>query len=776
MSDEVSTHHRGKHRQTRWEFIFAIAAVAAVAAAFAPAAPTGIDVFDVLERALFAAIVTLFAANSRRWTWLILAGTATALAGSIWVFLLGLVALGFAVHAAVRTNRRDRTTGALIGALSIQALLRTTDVGFFGFTALATGVVVTIVLVSGYRTMRSRNRRRVRIASGVLFVFVVLSSLGFAITALRAKSPIDGGIHLAQLGLDSAMQAHQGAAATNWAASNRFFVQARNILDNPLSKTAYAIPVLSQHAQLATTAAGSGADITATAARAASVAPYRTLRAADGTFDLKQIATMEQPVAKTAASMTRARTDLDAVTNPWLVDKVRGQVGNYRDQLDRAIPEARRALGALRAAPELLGGNGTRRYLLLFANPAEARGMGGFIGAWAELDATNGHLELVRSGKMGELNDATDPNSRKITGEPEYLRRYGYLQPARYLQNISASPDFPTVARVAEQLYPQVGGHKVDGVMYIDPIALASLLKLTGPVKAEGIPMPLTSKNAADFLMHGQYIEFPGTTDRSDLLSNAARATFDALTHRSLPSVSTITDTLSPMVRDRRLLASVTDQTSDRYLSSVGLTGKFPRPGDTDLLSVRVSNGSANKVDYYLHQLTGYEVGHDPKTGQTRATVDLRLTNDAPAGGQPSYVLGNPDTRSGNTNGEPFGSEDVQFSVYSPLHPQSMVIDGKKVGIQVERELGYWVATQTVNVPPGGRVTISLDLSGKIDVGKSYPLTVVPQATANVGATLVRVRNGTDLSGPSDVGNSRVLKGAQVQRILIPLPPGSTSR
>src|SRR5699024_4205280 len=127
---------RRRRTRTNWTLIAAIAAVAAVGTGLSTAQPTGMVAFDVIERAAFGAVLTILAACSRRWTWLILAGAATVLASSVWVFAFGIVALGFAVDAAWRSKRRDRLIGALIGALSAQALLRTADIGFFGLTAI----------------------------------------------------------------------------------------------------------------------------------------------------------------------------------------------------------------------------------------------------------------------------------------------------------------------------------------------------------------------------------------------------------------------------------------------------------------------------------------------------------------------------------------------------------------------------------------------------------------------------------------------------------------
>ena len=82
---------------------------------------------------------------------------------------------------------------------------------------------------------------------------------------------------------------------------------------------------------------------------------------------------MVRPVTQTSRSLKRARSKLDAAETGWLLPVATDPLSTYRDQLDRAIPEADGALRALKVAPGLLGGNGTRHYLLLFANPAESR-------------------------------------------------------------------------------------------------------------------------------------------------------------------------------------------------------------------------------------------------------------------------------------------------------------------------------------------------------------------------------------------------------------------
>ncbi len=102
-------------------------------------------------------------------------------------------------------------------------------------------------------------------------------------------------------------------------------------------------------------------------------------------------------------------------------------------------------------------------------------------------------------------------------------------------------------------------------------------------------------------------------------------------------------------------------------------------------------------------------------------------------------MLGNQDTRSGDTGGRPFGSDTVRFSVYSPLFPRSMTIAGKPAPIQVEKELGSYVASGTVTLPPGGSVTVALDLAGDLKPRSTYRIKVPFQPTVNDSPFLGKV-------------------------------------
>ncbi len=92
------------------------------------------------------------------------------------------------------------------------------------------------------------------------------------------------------------------------------------------------------------------------------------------------------------------------------------------------------------------------------------------------------------------------------------------------LQDIPLSPDFPSVADVMAQVYPQTGGGEIDGVLAVDPYTLAALMEFTGPIPVSGLDFDLTSENQADSFTHGQYVEFGADQEtREDFLGEVWR-------------------------------------------------------------------------------------------------------------------------------------------------------------------------------------------------------------------------------------------------------------
>ena len=276
----------------------------------------------------------------------------------------------------------------------------------------------------------------------------------------------------------------------------------------------------------------------------------------------------------------------------------------------------------------------------------------------------------------------------------------------------------------AEQLYPQITGQQLDGVFYMDPYTLASLLELTGPVTLKGNPVKLTSKTAAHTLLVDQYVQLPKGRNRVDFLDEATRVTFEKLTSGDLPKPVKVANVMSPMVDQGHLFGQSTHPDIEALFQQLGLDGAVPSPRGGDFLWVTQSNENPSKIDAYLQRDITYDALFRPDTGEVVGDVKVRLTNSAPAALLPDDVIG-------NERGKPPGTNHMFLTVYSPLQATGATVDDAAVAVGSVRRFGLSTYTIFVDVPPGGTVTVELKLAGVIPRSRQYQLTVVRQPTVN---------------------------------------------
>jgi hypothetical protein len=273
--------------------------------------------------------------------------------------------------------------------------------------------------------------------------------------------------------------------------------------------------------------------------------------------------------------------------------------------------------------------------------------------------------------------------------------------------NITLSPDFPTVAKLAIELYPQSGGKPIDGVMMMDPFTLQAMLAYTGPITVDGWDEPLTSTNAAQFLLIDQYL-IPTTAERADLLAQAARTTLQRLLSGSLPSPVRLAHDLGPLVAEGRLRFWTPQPAEADMLDRTHLSGRFPQLNGNDGGGLVLANAGPNKLTGYLGRSVTRATSFDTSTGLTHDTYTITLTNHAPPSGLPMYVTGTP------VSG-PVGTNRLFACLYTPLSMVKATLDGKRVGMETDTELGWKVHCRYVDVEPQRSITLTVELQGRVD-------------------------------------------------------------
>jgi len=752
--------------------VWLLAAVAAGGAALAPPEPTGWIPLDVVLRAGLAAALVLGAHRTSvaPTAWLVAVSSLALLVATSPLGLLAAGALGLVVAQAA-TGHPAPVLRAIAAGLAVQALLRL-DWPVLTGASLVVGLIATIpLLVVASRTLPARQRRLVRRLAVGTIAYCTLGAVVGLLAALSARTDIERALEegvggLAAIGGDEPDRAPQRIQASSDA-----FADARDAMGAIWARPAYAVPFVAQQARAVHTMAASGAELTADALAALEEVDLEALSPRDGVVDLEAIAAATGPLQDAERTLRHTEGRLAAVGSPWLVGPLADRYAELSGEVTRASATAEVVAEGVRLAPRLLGGEGRRRYLLAVQTPAEARGGGGFMGNWGEITAVDGRIELVQFGRITELNDARpDPAGIVIEGQDDFLRRFGPDVATTWGVN-NFSPDFPTVADVQAQLYPQSGGGPVDGVISIDPYGLAALLEAVGGVTVEGWPDKLDRRNAADVLLHEQYLAFPGAAadrekerrgerdeddpssnqERQDFLGDTAEAVFDKLVNAGFDGPAALADALYPAVEGRHLqIVSVHDDERALF-EGLGTTGAPPAlTGDS--IGVVGQNYAGNKIDWFLTRSARYDVAWDPATGAVDGQLEVQLANAAPSSGLPGSVIGWGGDDSANQTRTADGENLMLVSLYSAFPMESPTLDGVAWPARHQLEGGRHVYTAYVSLPAGATRTLAATTVGALDPGEPYRFAPIwqPVVTPDELELEVRVPGGwvlSDLAG-----------------------------
>ncbi len=303
------------------------------------------------------------------------------------------------------------------------------------------------------------------------------------------------------------------------------------------------------------------------------------------------------------------------------------------ERVDRTLPLLSAAVDGSLALPALLGFDRPRSYLILVQNSDELRATGGFISAAGQLTVERGKLTALKfmdSYQVDNLeNDYPEP--------PEPLQTY-MLAGMWLFRDANWSPDFPTSARQAADLYAYGQGKSVpavrtagtfDGVIALDQEVVRLWVKTLGPLDVAEMTTPLSDDNLVE-LMRSAWIPYSNSrtqevySPRKDVIGNLARALHARLTSGEPANWLELARATYKALREKHLLVYVKDPTVSGLLTQLGWDGAV-RSFDGDYLLVVDSNVGFTKVNPLVNQSFDYAVtissdpaSHPLEAGATR--------------------------------------------------------------------------------------------------------------------------------------------------------------
>ncbi|MGN6445476.1 DUF4012 domain-containing protein [Amnibacterium sp.] len=484
-----------------------------------------------------------------------------------------------------------------------------------------------------------------------------------------------------------------------------------------------------------------------------------SLKPKNGAIDIAPLKKLTPAMADIDDAITTADRSAAAIDTKDVAPQLQQPIAKLRSLLDQAAPvthELRKVMPVLYPA---LGGNGTRHYLLIFQNNAEERASGGNPASMAMLVVDHGKIKLGRQGNSGDFPTYTvPPFTPSGPGNGDYSKIYtSYL--SKHVTNITMTPDFPTTAKYARDMWLNAYGGKVDGVISFDPVALSYLMNATGPVTlADGTK--LDSSNAVDFLLSGVYAKYTNPKIQDAVFASAAKSIFDAVTHGQGTPKAYVAQ-LTPMLQDQRLKMWSVRSDEEKLIMTSPMGTMLPAD-NTKATTVGVYNNddSTSKMSYYMDETV--DVSTNTCKPTPKYTVTAKVTNTltlAKAYTLTPYVLA-------AMSKIPFGGDRQWVQLYGPVGAKlsAVYIDGQKVtwgnnllpeyntiysatGEYIKRPAvqghmyGRPVGVVSITIPAASTVTVKGVFTGGTDTSKTVAVSHTPKVRP-VPVTLTQAKCG----------------------------------
>jgi len=302
----------------------------------------------------------------------------------------------------------------------------------------------------------------------------------------------------------------------------------------------------------------------------------------------------------------------------------------------------------------LIGVDAPRNFLVQPLDRSELRASGGFAGNWGVVTIDDGKIGPVT---LHNVNDLDYGGYYSGANNPLYI--INNRAPAPYtwwpianfgVRDANLSPDFPTNAKLVLQTFYDEGGPHMDGLINVTPVAIAHVLKVTGPLYVPTFDETVTADNLEQRIHY--YEEDPAGIARDHQLfgggsDNSVRKIFTQTVARLLEarvrqlSIRQLIPVVRQMFADMQskdIEVYVTNPTLERILHTLRADGSADTTPHLDSFYLAQENISVAKSTPYVTVTQHDDVTLDGKGGATHnLTVTLQYNPTGPVYGYITY-------------------------------------------------------------------------------------------------------------------------------------------
>ena len=425
-------------------------------------------------------------------------------------------------------------------------------------------------------------------------------------------------------------------------------------------------------------------------------------RPRDGQFDLAAIERLQPTLGAADGVVAAQNARLRALRPAGLLPVLRPVLTDLQQRLGAAATAADASSRAVRLLPGMLGEDGPRTYLLVVQNNAEIRATGGLPGSFSVLRAVDGKLTM---GFQGAAEDVSSRGQAQDLSDDERAV-YGDSM-GTDVRDANLTPDFPRAAELIAAMFEARRRTPVDGVVAVDPTALAAVLKGTGPVRLPSGEQ-LSADDVVAKLLNQTYSRFSSPTKQNDYFADVARATFDGLMTGNGDQLTTFRG-LARAGGEHRLLIWSGDAAEQQVLEGSAVAGALPDADGSPRVGMYLNDATAAKMEYYLDYRTSLTSSQCTAEGQQSLEASMLLESTVPARFEKlsKWILGFGDYA-------PRGSMQMNLRVYAPQGGSitQVTVDSRAVAITADTHDGRQVATVPVLLAPGQKMLVAATIRG----------------------------------------------------------------
>ncbi len=304
-----------------------------------------------------------------------------------------------------------------------------------------------------------------------------------------------------------------------------------------------------------------------------------------------------------------AKTDLQKVDSDILPFDYQNTFKEFRILYNAYVGDLENIAKLNSAIQEIFGGQGLRRYLLVFQNPAELRPTGGFIGSFALIDIKDGNIiniDIPAGGSydlQGQLTQYVAPPTPLLLAN----KRWEF-------QDANWFPDFPASAQKMLWFYRHSRNLTTDGVIAINASVINRLLSIIGPISEESHNVVINKENA---LVTIQNIVEYGSEKKENkpkqILSDLAPLFIDNFKKINSRAILPMLANLEQALEQKEIQSYFADDDTENTIKEFGWSGAILNTSpNQDYLFVVNTNIQGQKSDAKIKQTISHQAVIQP--------------------------------------------------------------------------------------------------------------------------------------------------------------------